>query len=280
MGSLAASVCTKWSPNPYQQRQSVIVQCLNCGGEWGDHRLRSFGPESPAPKVAVKFAQPNAAAPLTACELSPSASVHALRVIVRRVMEPVHSRTTLGFGVIEGTEVRVGPNATTEVTRYENTVVVIDAARVPSIATALGTVTGALAGVEVLVPPARVIIREPVYTLYPAVYVGDTVTVPGMKPTLVRGMGVVVVGPSDHDAVKDQTYRVRYDPTDVDIDAVQWGHGTVITDIPGHELVSNANWRHWETADQAGWLLKPTWVDGSIVPASPDPRQPARLTQP
>lgn len=254
MNNQSAHLCIEWNPNPYT-RSPV---CMNCGGEWEQHSLRPFAPHIRAPKTRVKFGTINGPVNVTG-----RSTATLVKVTLRRVMEPVHSITTLGFGVAEQVEVRAdGAMAT----RWDNVVVVIDSSHVGRIANRLESLTGGMGGAEAWAPVDRIVVREPHFALYPAVYVGDTVTVPGMKHTLIRGQGVVIVGPEEG---ATGAVRVRYDPTDPDIDSVQWARETVITDVRNSDLVTNANWRNWTGDDDAAWLLKPTWVASSIVPATP-----------
>ena len=78
----------------------------------------------------------------------------------------------------------------------------------------------------------------------PAVYLGDTLGIPGLKPTLIYRQGVVILRTYQGTVPGDPLVQcdVLYDPTDSRIEDVQWKPRTLVTGVSRRDLSPN-NWR-------------------------------------
>lgn len=157
-------------------------------------------------------------------------------VTLRRLQNPHGEYTTLGVGTMVGTD--------------QHLAFMVDSQHVARLRRVLEDHVGRN-GVNVLVALPSVVFMapegEPEESVTPGVYVGKKPpTVMGAKPTLVEGQGVVIVRSRIPGHGEPIVYDVVYDPTDLKHRECQWKPGTVITDVPMHDVVANANWRRYK----------------------------------
>lgn len=271
--------CRHWRPVRKYPEQSASKEqvCAGCGGAWDSHatihRASGLG-SAKAPLVPVKAPEigPASMAPAPSAPSACRAFSIALGGRAKHISddecgnchfprrdhtEPLYlgdkQPNVLYYDVLVRNVVEAdGRSITVGIGRHNDRDVAF-VATTKSLARVVELLKGDWGnhGVLVWVPEQDIQVRADGQgdVVSPAVYVGQDVGVEGAKPTLVEGQGVFVIRQTVSANLATAVAHggtecaVVYDMTDGKYYGCQWPVGTVITDVPGSDLVINGNWR-------------------------------------